>query len=404
MRKLSLIGILILFSLILFNSLALAVPEKVAISLSAGIGDTSNVNLSWKFTTGDSLYKSTDGNSWTQVSLTGTNGQDVNVLAASNVPNYSLIYFEVRSIDGEKRINVFPPTPNAHANYEDNTDTCKGCHSTHTATQKTLLLQTTVENLCNSCHGAATTKSRYSVVDGTVLQKNGTKAKSLGGAFTGGASTPWGSNASSTHSVNASNQVAPGGVAGSNTYQLTCTDCHTGHTNTNNYRLTKSLDVAKTEIVAFAVNSNGNGDSNPQGYGENYNYKTGLNEYCSACHTDYQRLGENIKNGDGSITKGAGSSADAQGLYRHPTKVDLTYTLSTTGDNQNLTTTLPLGNNGSKNLLICATCHFAHGTNVAGDNPSKYDRNGDTIVNSSDVSTMMKRLPYMGVCQECHKK
>ncbi|WP_088552745.1 cytochrome c3 family protein [Calderihabitans maritimus] len=138
-------------------------------------------------------------------------------------------------------------------------------------------------------------------------------------------------------------------------------------------------------------------------------HKKGINDFCGACHTDYNTEGEEHP---GSLSpNGVYSKA-----YRHAVGIPYDYN----GSNPE-----GIGNGYSRSewmkleegKITCLTCHLAHGTNedywerTIGD--EKYM--GDVLwagtgsfvgaeIEELAGSSALKRLPNMGVCEACHEK
>ncbi len=115
---------------------------------------------------------------------------------------------------------------------------------------------------------------------------------------------------------------------------------------------------------------------------ENIVYKSGMNSFCGACHTDYNT--EKV-NGSGHTSSGTYTEA-----YRH--KVGFTWydTAKLTANN------MPL----ESGKATCTTCHFAHGAN-----DELWSRTvGADWGTEQAGSSALKRLPNMGTCETCHEK
>lgn len=137
-------------------------------------------------------------------------------------------------------------------------------------------------------------------------------------------------------------------------------------------------------------------------------HRRGINEFCGACHTDYNTVGEKHPGSDHMV--GTYSKA-----YRHA--VGVYYDINKSkpegiGNGYRRSQWLKLENN----KITCLTCHLAHGTN------REYWENtigscsyigwvqwggygsfvGETIRELSG-SSALKRLPNMGVCEACHQ-
>lgn len=386
MNKKYLTFILISVFLLLLGGIAqAAIPDRVTVGLTEGTNDSSTkITLSWTgYEVGDVLDRSLDGSSWSPVVISANGGQAQYI--EDNFPNWQLVYFKVSSGSDSKRVNVYPPIENGHANYADDTNQCKLCHITHTAEGKSLMAQSSIKELCYTCHGGAATGSRYNVEQGTVMSGGTmnwgdktitvpTYRRALGGAFTGGGQSWNNLSSTSTHDVLNENQIqlAPGG--GGN-MTLSCISCHNAHSSDNNYRMLNDFDNT-ISVNAFAYyNTTASSINDFQEIG-NY-LDNGLNSFCSKCHSDYQ------------VGAGGGYTTE-ESVYRHATDVPLTW------EGDTLTTTLPVFTQGvgGEQRIFCGTCHYAHGTTVEGTN----------LKEDGTESTVLKRLDNMGVCENCHKK
>lgn len=135
---------------------------------------------------------------------------------------------------------------------------------------------------------------------------------------------------------------------------------------------------------------------------ETVSYTGGINQFCAACHTDYNTDNASLINQtDGSgktwtTISGHTLTGTYRKAYRHG--VGMVW-----DDTAHGTTVVSAGNlkfqnvNGPKTqgTVICLTCHFAHGTDdaFAGGTTSDTGR-----------GTVLKRQVNMSVCETCHQK
>lgn len=175
---------------------------------------------------------------------------------------------------------------------------------------------------------------------------------------------------------------------------------------------------------------------------ETVKYLKGINQFCGACHTDYNNVGKTTG------TNGVGGApslllGDYRKAYRHSVGFTRTMTAAdpTFADPNSLVSTyagLKFDTSNPKNpsavapTADCLTCHYAHGTSddfiqqslshqgqlgafavISAAYPTGYDASGnpmnaygDKAIQTYDTgrTTAMKRLPNMGVCQACHNK
>ncbi len=130
---------------------------------------------------------------------------------------------------------------------------------------------------------------------------------------------------------------------------------------------------------------------------ETVTYLGGINAFCGACHTDYNT------NRTGSTT---GSALALNGVYtqayRH--QVGMIYP-----DYAGVTGLKFQDQGGTQDVVVCLTCHVAHGTNQQYWIDSLNAAEGGTYWNATTAveksgSSALKRKPNMAVCETCHKK
>jgi predicted CXXCH cytochrome family protein len=282
----------------------------------------------------------------------------------------------VGTIDNNGQVNQHK----THGNFQNNTNSCANCHSTHQADGAYLLkFEETEADLCLTCH------------DGTLGFYNVKGQGSGAGTF------------NTTHESASMHNVgtveigsAPGALDNKSTDELQCSSCHNPHGTTNDRLLkdtvagvtytTTAIKLELTPDPAFdAINnaSNMSGlkittSKGPLGNADKVNYAN----FCSTCHDTYDT---------GSGTK------TALGHYSHTT-------------------------NSSSQGRNCASCHYAHGTDitllkdVAGNTIADYTKpvtDGgkygwtEEIAKAymKDVSvggSHNKKYTNMAVCYTCH--
>lgn len=234
-------------------------------------------------------------------------------------------------------------THRTHGNFQNNTNSCANCHSTHNGEDEMLLMKDGEYELCMSCH------------DGTMGFYDVTKGS--------GAGTFDDSHLSSSmHNVDSDLQLktAPGAVKNTSTAVLECSSCHNPHGSANDRLLketvmgttpfafnpttlvpvpvgTKTINLALTDDPDFAAinaltgtgglkitKSIGPKDSLDKQY---------YSQFCSACHDDYL----------GKRSSGRPSNA----AKTDPHDYVFSHTTNSTSQGRN-----------------CAACHYAHGTDV----------------------------------------
>lgn len=184
---------------------------------------------------------------------------------------------------------------------------------------------------------------------------------------------------------------------------------------------------------------------------ETVKYQSGINQFCGACHTDYNNVNKvpvwkttdnldtSIKGNNGISTGIQATNADGtlkfttggaykQALgeyrvaYRHSVGFTRTTSLSDLAftDANSLDALYPGLKFDTSNpkaptvvapTVDCLTCHFAHGTSdqFITDSLTSLGQIGAFPAGSiktvdASRTTALKRLPNMGVCQACHNK
>lgn len=288
-----------------------------------------------------------------------------------------------------------------HGGFTATTDSCAGCHRTHTSAAPKLLL-TQQATLCRSCHGSSGQGANTNVDDGKYLTARGgpaggvtpNNADLLGGGFV----TYKGVAATSSHSVD-STQAASWGNGASTPRGTTanlvggvisCGSCHDPHGSTN-YRILRT-NVNNVAVTVPTVDEGAAKDYSANHWGD------GNSQFCATCHTSYHKT-----------LAGQGSTLDL-GSYTH--RIDMSYS---SGGNVNPETIgfggqkLPLANfGGADDKVVCQTCHLPHGTSaqMAGFAAGTFDPFGSATppgpVPSADSALL--RLDNRGVCEVCHQK
>jgi predicted CXXCH cytochrome family protein len=269
-------------------------------------------------------------------------------------------------------------THRTHGNFQNNTNSCGNCHSTHNGDSATLLkFEETESDLCLSCH------------DGTLGFYNVEK-NSGAGVFN---STH---DSASMHNVGTVAIASAPGALNPTAEELQCSSCHNPHGSTND-RLLKTTVNGKTystaaidlELVEDPAYQDINLVTGPTGL-KIYLSKGPVfvsqdlpdvpqrvySNFCSTCHEDY--------------LKSSGSQR-VDGHYTHTT-------------------------NSYKSGRNCASCHYAHGTDItllkdtAGKTVADYVKTGWTQEKAEaymkDVSaggSAIKKYTNMAVCWACHQ-
>lgn len=304
---------------------------------------------------------------------------------------------------------VFADAPPHDGNYTATTDSCAGCHRTHTGSGAGLLKTTSSYNLCMACHGITSGGANTNVQTGTYLA---TGRPLKGGGFgTGYMNTNLAASATvaavtSKHRVNGMTGYTPGTIWGigalnsgpGTTFSLECYSCHDPHGKSGaggvaTYRTLRSIPRYVTGAGTFSVPDVTTKeytvkDATGKYYGENYpasddnnltdNTKiTALSSWCATCHTRIHGAG----------ASGATSSGDAIFAYRHRT------------DGSNISTSSANG------APACLTCHVAHGSSaIMGSYSSSVPKPGTAEGGGNYLDSSLLRINNRGVCEACHNK
>lgn len=391
MKKLLTICSLLLLNLIFAGAAFGATLEFTSVKGVASDG-TTGVYVAWNAYSGATSYqvlRSTDGN-WDNAVIfdAGTNL----TYDDKTVTNYVNYFYKVRALDASSNVlstsnsvGAFPPDTSAHGNFAGNNDVCGNCHLSHTGKSEKLTISSTTLDVCESCHDG--TGSKYDVQNGKVKLSDAPEwGNSPAGPYgdlgrPGLTSTP-----TSTHGLGSVVSTAPGSNT-SATFQLGCGGCHDPH-NQGNYRLLRKVVGTSADPNVPAVNVEAYAVTTPQG--EKVNYVSGNVTFCGSCHSDFnQGTGSGHTAATTSAQPGFTLSTGANGnsgLFMHAVNVSVTSYPNTD------TNSLPL--EGSSRNIVCATCHYAHGTTV----------NGISTKKDGSTSTVLKRTDNMTACEDCHKK
>ncbi|AVX31288.1 cytochrome c3 family protein [Carboxydocella sp. JDF658] len=394
--------------LLLFHTIQAwaAIDPEATIRFTGMVGGNNQETVYWTSVTGATSYtlsRTADGTTWTTL-YTGPATQ----YADTGVENYRNYYYKVTATDGTTTIEspigkAFPPNTSPHDYYDQNLGACASCHVTHAAEGPKLLTQKTGTRTCLVCHDG--TQSKYNVLNGTVTLPGSVLAPTSSGPF---GTLPPASNTTaevyaavyydyngsaaitavptSVHNVGTPHGEAPGEMIYDSFFmarQLDCTSCHNPHDN-GNYRLLKSLVGSSSgeqtnAIIGYAVTDTGTNQEIPK-------YVSGTVYFCGTCHSDFnQKAGSGHRLAKFTEQTGYDLNANSIDFVMHAVNIPNSYNGLT-----------PRGNypyeNG--NLVVCLTCHRAHGTTVVEQN----------ITRSGRLSTALKRAPGMVICEDCHQK
>lgn len=123
--------------------------------------------------------------------------------------------------------------------------------------------------------------------------------------------------------------------------------------------------------------------------GEAVTYTSGMNQFCGACHTDY-----NTSKDDGLTVTASGHTLN--GEYRSAYRHQVGMNWDDTANGATALATLKFeGVSGTMGKVMCLTCHYAHGTD---------DAFVGGVTSNTGLSTALKRQVNMSVCETCHQK
>ncbi|KKK38807.1 hypothetical protein WQ57_07470 [Mesobacillus campisalis] len=287
----------------------------------------------------------------------------------------------VGTLDSEGNANLH----RTHGNFQNNTNSCANCHSTHQGDTDTLLkFQNAEYDMCLSCH------------DGTMGFYNVLGQGAGAGTFNDT------HDSSSMHNVKSGITIsAAPGATHTLDAELTCSSCHNPHGSVNDRLLketvtgagklaglysglpkgTKAINLALTEDPEYAeinamTTTSGLKITKSIGPKDNAD-KQNYSKFCSTCHDDY--------------LASSGNQSQFSGHYSHTT-------------------------NSASAGRNCASCHYAHGTDVT----LMKDTLGQTVADKvaagwtqaqaeeymKDVSaagSSLKKYTNMAVCWTCHQ-
>ncbi len=289
-------------------------------------------------------------------------------------------------------------THRTHGDFQNNTNSCANCHSTHTGKDERLLKYTNGEyEMCMSCH------------DGTLGFYNVLSQGEGAGTFNDT------HESASMHNVKSDAVIgqAPGAsTAVTSTLTLECSSCHNPHGSVNDRLLKETISTqtsadGKTHTAVKWSSTVDKGtkaialDLTPDPAYAEFNASTGANglkimkstgpkdgtnaqnyaQFCGACHDNYKT----------SRTTAYTNKNDGQSYHTHNAAT------SSAGRN-------------------CASCHFAHGTDVTlmidtqGKTVADYVKEGWTeeraVEYMKDVNkdgSKLKKYTNMSVCWACHQ-
>lgn len=295
-----------------------------------------------------------------------------------------------------------------HGDYTALTDSCAGCHRTHTATGARLLISNNTQSLCMSCHGSTGAGANTNVEDGVYLSS---RDDTTGNQDHGAANTPNGSPllgggfinfqgypVTSRHDMAGDgntlyawgNEVDRGEVAPISDLEFNCASCHDPH-GSPNYRII-STEVNGNEVVIDPV------DEDSKDY-DTEQWGSGLSSLCAACHISYHETTANVGSNQGSQSYGGGFTHRVDMPYHY--RGNLNPETDGFTDDMQVNVRVPLAESGTNDRVVCMTCHLAHGSSaIMSGNAGVGALPGGT--NAADSALL--RLDNRGICQACHQK
>ncbi|GAV23592.1 cytochrome c3 family protein [Carboxydothermus pertinax] len=163
-----------------------------------------------------------------------------------------------------------------------------------------------------------------------------------------------------------------------------------------------SLNTSGTVVIAYfypALQVKMDIKQYLNGTNESVQHISGINQFCGACHTDYNTDTGNPETAHNSSDNLTGKYTEA---YRHQVgfKID------------EFKQFLPLTNmvyeerpNNAGEVMTCLTCHYAHGTSKDFWTRTLTDPYwSGQVIDEIAGSSALKRAPNMGTCETCHRK
>ncbi|MFQ5854384.1 MAG: cytochrome c3 family protein [Anaerolineae bacterium] len=289
--------------------------------------------------------------------------------------------------------------------YTTTTDACAGCHRAHRGKAEYLLKETTQLALCFSCHGSAATGADTNVEDGVYLERAsggayGDVGEGLrGGGFVNALMDPDMDQTTASASVTSKHSVEETGTIwgnedfgtgpGKTGVTLRCGSCHNPHgfADQDIYRVLRPIPEdsdATSEVVVP--------DEEPKKYNVEYwsgdpailvGYRDPMAdewmfsdrdqrfaEWCAQCHWRY-------------LANDFSGTGDPIFNYRHATHVQISP--------------------ANANILVCQTCHVAHGTSATMAAYSGSVEWPDDTPGGGAVDSRLLHVNNRGVCIQCHE-
>ncbi len=315
----------------------------------------------------------------------------------------------------------------AHGPFTSSTDKCSGCHRMHDSQGAGLISQPSPTELCLSCH-AKGQSADTAVLEGIYLdaQNTGHGWGTTNGTLLGGGFNYVGQTQPVTGKHVLGVTAAAYGTETGQVLTLSCVDCHTPHQGPN-YRLLRQRPGGAASNVAVTWNGPWTDASQTAGGGDyaaytdydfsgsegvqyyTKNYKSGISEWCAACHTHYLAVstsGSTYNDYKNNEEYNAGDTYGLESRHRHTVNVVITGRYDPiSGQEYNLTTDLPLADlsadgRTTDDLLVCLSCHRAHGSAAVMSGSASLASRGSVLPSGTD--SMLLRADDRLMCKQCH--
>ncbi len=327
-----------------------------------------------------------------------------------------------------------------HGGYTPTTDACAGCHRAHTASCARLLLEDDITTFCLVCHGDSGSGADTSVTLGRYVDRDSNQvgepagedafnnpggAGNESGLLGGGFNSAWDFTDQAYETTTSKHDVGVGvttvwggkfsGISQTEALQdgltFDCADCHNPHGNSN-YRILKQANSMTKTLLVPQVD-----EANKSYITETWDItpstQAGISTFCGGCHFDYHQVisgsGQSTAvfvgnvatythridmswNGDAD-TAALAAAVDFTGALTPDGSSPYTYSLRLADD---------LDNSVNNDIVVCTTCHYAHGS---ASQMGSYSE-GATLndIGGAGNSSALLYLDNRGVCQVCHQK
>lgn len=285
-----------------------------------------------------------------------------------------------------------------------------------------LLMKTSTNNLCLTCHDGDTgTDAAPDVLD-TAGADHATNRGA--GAFRAAVGTATVSGHNLGVAADAGT-TPPGGTWTVPTGGLDCADCHEPHGNANFRNLLLRPGGVGTDIALTDVSQTALTPTSTQynvtniSYGADANNNPDYSNWCAGCHAEFNAAAANQASAawTNDANVGGDAAGDAGGAtqpwHRHPvthvtmqegnTNGHVSYSWYNTGVSSrtpaaSASSTIP----ANDNVPFCGTCHKAHGSDV--DRTVSTGYADSLIYDDGSTATIQDGTSMEQTCNLCHKK